>query len=75
MRRYSYQTSTGFAGQEKGVESQLADKWFESQKSFYVGLGRAFGDKRAVDRRGKLLRRVRIIGTGKVDDSIARKYM
>ena len=54
---YTYQTKTGYAGKGRGVESGLADKWFESQKSFFVTAGKIAGDKRAIDRRGKLLRR------------------
>jgi len=38
--------------------------WFEGQKKFYVGLGKSFGDRRAVDQRGKLLRRVSIKNCG-----------
>eukprot|EP01038_Epipyxis_sp_PR26KG_P008017 gene8017-10865_t len=56
---YTYSTKT-----EKGVEGGLADKWFESQKSFYVGVGKTFGDLRAVDRRGKPLRRITIKNAG-----------
>jgi hypothetical protein len=41
---YTYQTRTGYAGREKGIGSAVADKWFESQKQFYVGVGKALGD-------------------------------
>lgn len=34
----------GYGGKKKGAESGLADKWFEGQKSFYVGVGKSFGD-------------------------------
>jgi hypothetical protein len=34
----------GYGGKERGVENGLADRWFESQKKFYVDVGRAFGD-------------------------------
>ena len=44
-------------GQERGLESGLADKWFEAQKNVFVTAGKIAGDKRAIDRRGKLLRR------------------
>jgi cyclophilin family peptidyl-prolyl cis-trans isomerase len=57
---YSYETSTGYGGRERGVESGIADKWFSSQREFYVNVGKSFGDARAVDLRGKLLRRVQI---------------
>lgn len=63
---YTYRTKTGYAGQEKGIESDIADKWFESQKEFYVKVGQAMGDTRAVDQRGRLLRRVVIKGSGKI---------
>eukprot|EP00600_Ochromonadales_sp_CCMP1393_P006337 CAMPEP_0174965920 /NCGR_PEP_ID=MMETSP0004_2-20121128/6696_1 /TAXON_ID=420556 /ORGANISM="Ochromonas sp., Strain CCMP1393" /LENGTH=292 /DNA_ID=CAMNT_0016214795 /DNA_START=107 /DNA_END=985 /DNA_ORIENTATION=+ len=63
---YTYTTKTGYGGQDKGLESGLADTWFEGQKKLYVGAGRAFGDLRAIDRRGQLLRRVTIRQTGKV---------
>jgi|MDTB01.2.fsa_nt_gb cyclophilin family peptidyl-prolyl cis-trans isomerase len=55
---YTYQTATGYAGGKRGVESGLADKWFSAQREFYVNAGKALGDTRAVDLRGKLLRRV-----------------
>ena len=54
---YTYQTRTGYVGQDRGIESGIADKWFEGQKNFFVAAGKIAGDKRAVDRRGKLLRR------------------
>jgi cyclophilin family peptidyl-prolyl cis-trans isomerase len=63
---YTYRTKTGYAGEQKGIESDLADKWFESQKEFYVKVGQAIGDTRAVDQRGKLLRRIVIKGAGKL---------
>ena len=63
---YSYKTKTGYAGQVKGIEGDAADAWFEGQKKFYVGLAKSFGDKRAVDQRGKLLRRVSIKNCGLV---------
>jgi len=63
---YSYKTKTGYAGQVKGIEGDAADAWFEGQKKFYVGLAKSFGDKRAVDQRGKLLRRVSITNCGTV---------
>lgn len=59
---YSYQTSTGYGGRERGVESGIADKWFSSQREFYVNVGKSFGDTRAVDLRGKVLKRVQIKG-------------
>ena len=54
---YTYQTSSGYAGGKRGAESEIADKWFAAQREFYVGVGKSFGDQRAVDMRGKLLRR------------------
>jgi cyclophilin family peptidyl-prolyl cis-trans isomerase len=54
---YTYETKTGYAGGEKGVESALADKWFAAQRNFYVNMGKSLGDDRAVDMRGKLLKR------------------
>ena len=67
---YSYKTKTGYGGKEKSeVQGNIADAWFEGQKNFYVGVGKAFGDKRAVDQRGKLLRRVVISACGPVDNS------
>lgn len=61
---YSYKTSTGYGGKVKGPEAKVADKWFEAQKAFYVKVGQTLGDQRAVDQRGKLLRRVVITGSG-----------
>jgi hypothetical protein len=46
--RYTYTTSTGYGGKEKGPEARLADKWFQAQREFYVGVGKSFGDTRAV---------------------------
>jgi len=60
IRTYSYKTTTGYVGQRKEnepMEGGIADKWFEGQKELFVGLGKSFGDQRAVDQRGKLLRR------------------
>jgi len=64
--RYTYNTATGYSGVSKqaGSESDFADSWFKSQRSFYVSAGRALGDGRAVDQRGKLLRRVTIEKAG-----------
>jgi len=64
--RYSYEAATGYTSALKGtgLEQGFAESWFKSQKSFYVGAGKAFGDQRAVDQRGKLLRRVTIKGGG-----------
>jgi len=65
LPRYTYKTKTGYAGQNKGaIDGDVADKWFESQKLFYVELGKSIGDTRAVDQRGKLLRRVVIKNVG-----------
>ena len=64
---YSYKTKTGYGGRERGVENGLADAWFEGQRKFYVGIGKTFGDARAVDQRGRLLRRVTIKGAGRVE--------
>lgn len=47
----------GYGGQEKGVESEVVDQWFAAQRRFYVDMGKKMGDQRAVDLRGKLLRR------------------
>ena len=63
---YSYKTRTGYGGKERGIENGLADQWFEAQRSFYVKAGKAFGDERAVDQRGRLLRRVTIKNAGRV---------
>ena len=49
------------------MENGLADAWFEGQRKFYVGIGKTFGDARAVDQRGRLLRRVTIKGAGRVE--------
>ena len=62
---YTYQTATGYAGGKKGIESKLADQWFAAQREFYVNVGKALGDTRAVDLRGKLLRRV-VIKTSEI---------
>lgn len=61
---YSYKTKTGYGGKERGVESEVADLWFEGQRSLFVTAGKTFGDTRAVDRRGDLLRRIVIRGAG-----------
>ena len=37
--------TVGYGGKERGAESGLADQWFESQKKFYVDIGKAFGDE------------------------------
>lgn len=63
---YTYETSTGYAGGKKGVESELADKWFSAQREFYVNVGKSMGDQRAVDLRGKLLRRTVVKGAYKL---------
>lgn len=63
---YSYKTRTGYGGKERGIENGLADQWFEAQRNFYVGAGKAFGDERAVDQRGRLLRRVTVKNAGRV---------
>eukprot|EP01035_Chromulina_nebulosa_P024217 gene24218-31482_t len=53
---YTYTTKTGYGGSTKGIEGDLADKWFSAQKTLFVTAGKTFGDKRAVDRRGQPLR-------------------
>ena len=64
---YSYSTSTGYLGATRdAAEGDLANKWFSSQKEFYVNAGKAFGDQRAVDQRGKLLRRCTITKAGRL---------
>ena len=68
LPQYTYSTKTGYVGKSKDSNSQLdnlADKWFESQKDFYINLGKGLGDDRAVDQRGKLLRRVTIKSFGR----------
>lgn len=60
--RYTYTTKTGYLGNEKGSEGIFSDFIFENQKKFYVSLGKALGDKRAIDQRGKILRRIIIKG-------------
>jgi len=64
---YAYKTKTGYSGQKNLDEltGGLADNWFAGQKQFYVRMGQTFGDKRAVDQRGKLLKRVMVTGCGK----------
>jgi hypothetical protein len=34
----------GYGGKDKGGESAIADQWFESQKKFYVDMGKTLGD-------------------------------
>lgn len=64
---YSYSTSTGYLGKTReAAEEDLANKWFSAQKDFYVNAGKAFGDNRAVDQRGKLLRRCTIVKAGRL---------
>ena len=64
--RYTYTTKSGYTGNSKGEGiDKLADQWFEGQKEFYVNVAKGFGDERAVDQRGKLLRRVVIKGYGR----------
>ena len=64
---YTYTTSSGYGGKEKTSQvDSLAESWFSAQREFYVGAGKAFGDGRAVDLRGKLLRRVTITRGGRV---------
>jgi len=64
---YSYKTTGGYSGQKKldKYSNDLADKWFEGQKNFYVGAGKAFGDTRAIDQRGRLLRRITVKKVGR----------
>lgn len=63
---YTYSTSTGYGGKTKGAEADIADSWFTAQREFYVGAGKALGDQRAVDQRGRLLRRVTIKKCGRL---------
>ena len=35
----------GYAGVSKEQKDGIADKWFESQRKFYVDIGKAFGDQ------------------------------
>lgn len=66
--RYTWTTKTGYAGKPKGKNKgtdNLADQWFEGQKEFYLNVAKGFGDERAVDQRGKLLRRVMVKGYGR----------
>lgn len=62
--KYTYKAASGYVG--TGSDG-VADKWFESQRKFYVSLGQSLGDTRAVDLRGRLLRRVLIQGSGRLD--------
>jgi hypothetical protein len=64
LQRYTYNAASGYAGTAKGPESAAAQEWFRSQKEFYVTAGRILGDGRAVDQRGKLLRRVTVTAAG-----------
>lgn len=61
---YSYKAASGYIGTSS---DGVADKWFESQRKFYVSLGQSLGDTRAVDLRGRLLRRVIVQGSGRLD--------
>ena len=64
---YSYSTSTGYLGKTRdAAEGDLANRWFSAQKDFYVNAGKAFGDQRAIDQRGKLLRRCTIVKAGRL---------
>ena len=35
----------GYGARTKGIEGDLADKWFSAQKSLFVSAGKTFGDK------------------------------
>ena len=37
--------SEGYGARTKGIEGDLADKWFSAQKSLFVSAGKTFGDK------------------------------
>lgn len=66
---YTYKTSTGYVGQSKESEVDqggIADAWFEGQRSLFVDIGKSFGDQRAVDQRGRLLRRVTVKDAGRL---------
>jgi hypothetical protein len=66
---YSYKAKTGYFGQEKDATARLADGWFEAQKNYYVSMGKQLGDTRAVDMRGKILRRVVIKRVSVIDSN------
>ena len=36
---------SGYGGPTKGIEGDLADKWFSAQKTLFVTAGKSFGDK------------------------------
>ena len=38
-------TTEGYGARTKGIEGDLADKWFSAQKSLFVSAGKTFGDK------------------------------
>ena len=40
----SFISYSGYGGKDKGGESAIADQWFESQKKFYVDMGKTLGD-------------------------------
>lgn len=64
---YTWKTRTGYSSgvkNEDSLDGALADSWFSTQKQVFLKAGQIFGDNRAVDQRGKLLRRVTIKGAG-----------
>jgi len=64
---YEWKTRTGYSSATKNEDSldgALADSWFSTQKQVFLKAGQIFGDNRAVDQRGKLLRRVVVKDAG-----------
>ena len=45
----------GYGGKDKGGESAIADQWFESQKKFYVDMGKTLGDTVRSRERGRVI--------------------
>lgn len=64
--RYTYSTKSGYTGKAKDEGSKIADQWFGGQREFYVNVAKGLGDQRAVDLRGKLLRRVMVKSAGRL---------
>jgi len=64
---YEWKTRTGYSSSvknENSLDGAIADSWFSTQKQVFLKAGQIFGDNRAVDQRGKLLRRITIKDAG-----------
>ena len=64
---YEWKTRTGYSSSvknENSIDGAIADSWFSTQKQVFLKAGQIFGDNRAVDQRGKLLRRITIKDAG-----------